>query len=276
MLNPEELGVMSEHYRSVRKAVYEQATVPLDGSMRAHELNKETFRKRVTDLCNNANLDHYRGYSTDSASRIWRCLWRINRYAGIKNTIASKEISDIAFIFDDYEVFSKQSWDIEANGHCLKRAGADAQHFLNRDGPFKGCQTVGNIPKLRKIVSVARALKGFLTTKSATTPVLDFITGGNSISDVWAVHKRLMEIGYTSDLTALHFMMDLGFPVIKPDIVISRLFLDWGWLHKVVPTLPADLSPEDLRGDVLVQRELEVCLRGVSVGEGQGESLVTL
>jgi hypothetical protein len=248
MPKPEELGAMSEHYRNVRKAVYEQATMPFDGSMHEHELNKEKLRQKITALCNAANLDHYIGNSVDAALKIWRLLWTVNRYAGIKNTIASKEIEDIAFVFDHFEVFCEQSWEIEANGHCLKRAGADAQHFLQRTGPFTERQTIGNIPKLCKIVNVARGLKKFLAQKPAATPVLDFITKGNPTSDVWAIHKHLMSIGYTSDLTALHFMMDLGFPVIKPDIVITRLFLEWGWLHKVVPNLPPDVSPEDLRG----------------------------
>src|SRR5262249_8123408 len=83
----------------------------------------------------------------------------------------------------------------------------------------------------------------FITTKLPATPVLDFVTGGHPTTDIWAIHEHLMEsVGYTSDLTAIHFMMDLGFPVIKPDIVITRLFLEWDWLRKVVPTLPADLS----------------------------------
>jgi hypothetical protein len=245
----DELGRLSEHYRSIRKAVYEQATLPLNRSTHAHELNKQKFRQKVTALCNDAKLDHYVGNSADTASRIWHLLWTIIRYAGIKNTIAAKEIRDIEFVFDDYEVFCKSSWDIEANGHVLKRAGSDAQDFLNRTGVFAGRQTVGNIPKLCKTVTLARRLKTFLFENPAPTPVLDFVTGGNSPSDVWAIHKHFQTIGYTGDLTALHFMMDLGFPVIKPDIVITRLFLEWGWLHKIVPNLPADLVPEDLRGE---------------------------
>jgi hypothetical protein len=29
-------------------------------------------------------------------------------------------------------------------------------------------------------------------------------------------------------------MMDLGFPVMKPDIVISSLFYSWGWLDRIL------------------------------------------
>ena len=44
-------------------------------------------------------------------------------------------------------------------------------------------------------------------------------------------------------------MMDVGFQVIKPDLVVSRLFLDWGWLHFAIPSLPADMAREDLLGE---------------------------
>jgi len=44
-------------------------------------------------------------------------------------------------------------------------------------------------------------------------------------------------------------MMDLGYPVIKPDIVMSDLFRKLGWLHQDQPDIPADLSYDDLRGN---------------------------
>ena len=79
-------------------------------------------------------------------------------------------------------------------------------------------------------------------------PALDFVTQNLSQDDTWAVHDQLLAGGYKADLTALHFMMDAGFQVIKPDLVISRLFLDWGWLHQAISSIPADLKREDLEG----------------------------
>ena len=66
------------------------------------------------------------------------------------------------------------------------------------------------------------------------------------------MHQHILDLGYTADLTALHLMMDVGFPVVKPDIVLSRLFLGWGWLQSTVGTrghvpLPSDLSLTALR-----------------------------
>jgi len=175
-------------------------------------------------------------------------LWTKNRYAGIRSQIATTEIGDIESIFDDYESFSGADWDIEASGHTVIRGGRHVHDFLNRTANFVNKQTIGNIPKLVKIISVARLLTEFINSKDADTPVLDFIRNGYNDEDVWGIHGHLMNIGYRSDLTVLHFMMDLGFQVIKPDIVISKILLDWGWLHKKTPQLPKDLSVKDLQG----------------------------
>jgi hypothetical protein len=214
-----------------------------------HEGNKKKLKEQIVKLCNDADLVHYSGNNADVAPRIWWHLWRKIRYAGITNTTASKEIEDIAFYFDNYENFCDPTWDIEAKGHTLIRTGINAKHFLDRTGPFAGKQTIGNLPKLVKTVKVARQLCQFMASKDASKQVIDFVTEGRPTTEVWPIHEYLMGIGYTADLTALHFMMDLGFPVIKPDIVITRLFLRWGWLHKACPDLPADLSPDDLRGN---------------------------
>jgi hypothetical protein len=249
VLSQGEIQRMVDHYRRIRRELYEEGTRPLNGSPHDHQLNKEKLRQKITELCNKADLDLYRGTDHDTASRVWFYMWRINRYAGINNVIASKEISDIAPIFDDFTEFDKPSWEIEREVHTLIRAGDDARAFLERTGRFEGLQTIGNLPKLCKIVTTARKLKRFLETKPGK-PILEFITGSNSPDNVWAIHKNLTtEVGYTADLTALHLMMDLGFQVIKPDIIISRLFLVWGWLHKIIDSLPSDFGAEDLQGN---------------------------
>jgi hypothetical protein len=243
-----ELQMMSRQYRTVRKAVYEEATRPFSNDPELYQLNKETLKKHVEKLSNDAVLDKYRGTDNSTSTALWRHLWIINRYAGIKAQIATNEVKDIENIFDDYEMFAGSEWNIEAKGNSILSCGAQVQAFLDRSGDFAGKQTIGNIPKLVKIVSVARRLKKFMEEKSANTPVLHFVTGKHGIDDVWKVHEHLMNIGYRSDLTVLHFLMTIGFQVIKPDIVISRLFLEWGWSHKVIQGLPKDLTIDDLQG----------------------------
>ena len=247
-MNEDDVREMSEIYRKTRRAVYEEATRPLSNNLDIHRQNRERLTESVVKLCNDADLKKYSGTGKSSATAIWHHLWTKNRYAGIRSQIATTEISDIESLFDDYERFFEADWDIEASGHNVIKGGRQVHDFLNRTGDFANKKTIGNIPKLVKIVSVARRLAKFLGDKNPDAPVLDFIKNGYNDEDIWGIHKHLMEIGYRSDLTVLHFMMDIGFQVIKPDIVISKIFLDWGWLHKKIPELPKDLSFKDLQG----------------------------
>jgi hypothetical protein len=248
ILSENDLLEMSKLYRKTRRDVYEEATRPFSNHPDIHRINKENLKESVEILCSKADLRKYRGTDKNTATAIWHHLWTKNRYAGIRSQIATTEIRDIEKIFDEYHRFSGEDWDIEAVGQNLIKGGRQIHDFLKRKGDFVNKQTIGNIPKLVKIVSVARLLTKFMNSKVVNTPVLSFINNGYNDDDVWAVHGHLMKIGYRSDLTVLHFMMDLGFQVIKPDIVISKIFLAWGWLHKKIPGLPRDLRFEDLQG----------------------------
>src|SRR5206468_421033 len=50
---------------------------------------------------------------------------------------------------------------------------------------------------------------------------------------LWQAHARLSAlVGFT---TALHIMMDIGFPCVKPDIWLVRLMCRLGWIDDVLP-----------------------------------------
>lgn len=247
-MNEKDLNKMSDKYREIRKAVYEEATNPLSNDLNRHRDNKIKCKQRVEKLCNDADLSNYSGTDERAVAAIWHHLWTKNRYAGIKSQIATTEIRHIKNIFDDYQQFSSPDWNIKVSGHTLIEGGHQVHAFLDKTGVFSNKKTIGNKPKLVKIVSIARLLVEFASNKKPDTPAIDFIKGNCSIEDVWAIHNHLTNIGYRGDLTALHFMMDIGFNVIKPDIVISKLFLDWGWLHKIIPELPENFSFAELQG----------------------------
>lgn len=242
------LRKMRTTYRAIRKLVYEKATCPAGGHWSQHEENKRYLRDQIVRICSEANLDTVSTPDEPSRLRLWHHLWTKNRYAGIRAATASKEIEDIASIFSDYRAFASPEWDLVSKGQeaLLNQSGEMTQHFMKRTGPFSGKQTVGNVPKLRKIISVARAFATYVDEHPSAPPI-SFATGPNNPADVWSIHNHLMRLGYTADLTALHCMMDLGFEVIKPDIVISRLFLKLGWLH-AARDLPSDFTPDDLLG----------------------------
>jgi len=240
---------MSEHYRLIRKRVFEKATLPLTKSASGHQENQRLLRSGIEKVCSDANLSLYAGTSESIARQIWHHLWSKNRYANIQANIASTEIESIKTVFDDYEAFSSPDWEIEIERQLkwnakkkkntpqfvVVKSGRQVNDFLHRKGDFKTATTIGNLPKLRTIVDVARKFKRFMDSKSKPTPPLEFVTAGNSHDDIWTIHNHLVEqVGYRGDLTALHFMMDLGFPVMKPDIVISSLFYSWGWLGRIL------------------------------------------
>lgn len=236
-------------YRELRRRVYEEATLPDSRDPAQHARNKQRFRAKVSEICDAADLARYRAGTPAARTALWHHLWSKNRYAGIRAQLATDEINDLTPQFDDYAWFIQAGWNIEAKGHEVVRGrtGALAMDFLNRSGVFANRRTVGNVPKLRKIVAVARAYKQYFDDHTAA-PATRFVTDGNAESDVWPIHARLLALGYKGDLTALHFMADTGFQVIKPDLVVSRLFLDWGWLHRAMNGLPADVERQDLLG----------------------------
>lgn len=247
-MNKIELEQKVKIYREIRKRVWQEATKTANTARIEHHHNQSLYKEFVLELCSKCNLDNHLGTDQQAAQRLWHIMWTVIRYAGIKSNTATNEIRTIKHVFDDYTNFLSSEWDIDTNGHELIAAGKQAMDFKCRRGLFQDCLTVSNWPKNARTVKLARALNRFMQTKSPSTPVIDFITGGQDKRDVWGVLDHLQEINYRAEITGTHLMMDLGFEVIKPDIILSRLFLSLGWTHEVIPSLPKDISLLDLEG----------------------------
>ena len=246
------LAQARDTYRELRIRVWREATRPDTSdtdARRRYRDNQARFRSMVMSICERANLAYYRSPTPEARTQLWHHLWTKTRYSGIRAQIATTEVADLTPLFDDYRWFSDACWDLENKGHDIVRAGPCVTDFIHRTGPFAGKQTVANIPKLQKLISVARAFKHYFELYP-NEMALSFVTGDLpcDAQAVWKILKRLDQQGYRGDLTSLHLLMDLGFPVIKPDIVLARLFLQLGWLHAALPNLPSDLAEADLRG----------------------------
>lgn len=242
MLEKTLLQSMADQYREIRKEVFQKATWAAEGSVQ-HQ-NRMTLAGRVVGLCTGADLDVYRGTDRAAQQAVWDQVWIKIRYAGIAATLASQEVAAIAPMFSRWENFAHPGWDIELDGWTVVKAGDKVRHFLDRTGPFENRMTIGNVHKLRRTVGLARAYGEHLARGKAP---LAFLTGDRPASDVWGVHAHLQSIDYRKDITALHLMSDLGFDVIKPDIVITKLFYALGWLDAIVD-LPKDFSARELVG----------------------------
>ncbi|MEZ9017543.1 hypothetical protein AB6E79_11510 [Vibrio lentus] len=235
-------------YREIRKKVWFEATKNQSTSLEEHQHNQRLFQDFVTGLCTRCELDKHSGTDKQSAMVLWHKMWTVIRYAGIRSNTATNEILSIQDIFDDYEEFLSPDWDIEKHGSKLLWGGSKALQLKDRSGLFYGKKPIANWSKNLRTVGLARKLDGFMQSKHKSTSVIDFVTGGRNVDDIWGVLEHLQTIDYRKKITALHLMMDLGFQTVKPDIVLSRIFMDLGWTKDVIPDLPHDLTVEDLNG----------------------------
>ncbi len=242
MLDITQLQSMVNQYRQIRKEVFQKATWAAEASV--HEQNRVALSARIAGLCAGADLKVYRGSDRDTQQAVWDQIWIKIRYAGIKSKLASDEVASIYPMFSRWEDFAHPDWDIELDGWNVVKAGDQVRHFLDRSGPFENCITVGNVHKLKRTIGLARAYGAHLARGASP---LAFLSAEHAASDVWAVHAHLQSIDYRRDITALHLMSDLGFDVVKPDIVITKLFHGLGWLDAIM-ALPADFSARELVG----------------------------
>ncbi|MFL9906782.1 hypothetical protein [Paraburkholderia sp. RL17-337-BIB-A] len=222
-------------YRCLRKRVYEDATA--GANAREHKVNQSQLENRVLNICNGASIANYQRNTPAVQSAVWAHMWQKIQYAGIRTGLASSTIASVGFYFNDWTNFDNPAWDVGESLH---------KNFMERTGVFSNVgRYVANEVKLNKTVKLARKYAMHLQSQAP----LSFVTGNHPAANVWDIHAHLLDIGYTRDITALHLMMDLGFKVIKPDIVVTTLFFKLGWLHQHIPGLPANLTVDDLTGE---------------------------
>jgi hypothetical protein len=251
-ITPAVLAEMVSKYRDVRRRVWKDSTRHEDTSAPAHAANQRSLRGEISRICDSARLERFAGTDEAAANLLWHEMWTKIRYAGFKAQIARDEIDSLQMApgsFDDFRMFTSSDWDIGGTPGGWKvdpsASGPMAAACLEKTGVYADRHVVANAPKLKKTVAVARALVAFLERKEPVASVSDFVTGGDR--DPWLVLAHLESTGYTGALTRLHLLMDIGFPFVKPDIVLTSLFLKWGWLHQANHTLPP-LRKIDLLG----------------------------
>lgn len=234
-----------QQYRTLRIRVAHADLSAADRTGSPDEHNG--FRHEAFRVCEAADLNRYRSPSPSVRALLWRQIWTKNRYSSVRASVAEREIDDIGELFDDFRWFADPCWDTVNKGHQLLQAGSCIQDFLGQTGPFSGKHTVGNVPKLVRLVHIARAFKDYFEIHQGKDAI-SFITGGLPEEAIGDILARLHSLGYGGELTGLDLLMDLGFPVIKPDIVRTRVFWQLGWLSHIIPELPDDLTEHDLQG----------------------------
>lgn len=229
-------------YRALRKAVWEQATLPPDASALPQHIrdarqkaNQALLHKEITDLCNGADLRLYQGNSPAVADAIWRIMWTRIQNAGVSSTNAARWIAALTPHFDNWSQFANAGWN---------KGGALRSNFCN--GKYA---SGGYNPQQARLHRTVESARKFAAVLAAGRNPIDYVQDTLAANDVWNIQANLLNNGYRADITALHLMMDLGYQVIKPDIVMSDLFRKFGWLHQDQPSIPADITYDDLRGN---------------------------
>ncbi|MCD9496871.1 hypothetical protein [Photobacterium carnosum] len=235
-------------YRDIRKQVWFDATKVQVTTVEEHLQNQHLFQNFVTGLCSRCQLKVHSGTDEESAKVLWHKMWTVIRYAGIRSNIATNEILSIQDVFDNYQEFLSLDWNIEKHGSKLLFGGNKAIQLRDRTGLFEDKKPIANWSKNQRTVSLARNFNEFMKNKVESTSVIDFITGGMNVDNIWGILEHLQLINYKQRITALHLMMDLGFQTVKPDIVLSRIFMELGWTKDVILDLPSDITIEDLSG----------------------------
>ena len=228
-----------ENYRKIRKLVWNEST---SGILE----NQKKLREKITTVTESSNL--YRSWNADP-TKIWEHLWQKVRYAGIKADSATKVINDIKPFFNDYNSLASETWN---NGGELLEA------YLNHSGCFASLKINRHSFKLECTLELARKYKShinedkppisfivddqFNSSLSTQRDLIKYFTE-NQYTRMWKVFYTFKKRywGKNSGVTTFHLLMDLGFPVIKPDIVISRLFYGLGWLE-TGPCISGDFS----------------------------------
>jgi hypothetical protein len=192
-------------------------------------------------------LDSWKTHDAAVRDQFWKQFLDKIFYSGFRAVTVEAALPDIYRTFGDYKSLCSPEWDVRLNGKLLSAdSGHLALKYLQvKDGSQK---KICHPMKIRKVIAVARSFAQYFE-KNPRADALSFLIRDESSQDVWVLSKKLDEVGLSGQLTQLHLMMDLGFDCIKPDVVISRLVLQMGWLAHRSQDLPSDLKEADLSGE---------------------------
>jgi hypothetical protein len=262
-----------EKYEVIREEVWKKATFPSSGTLEEHKKNQALFKSKLISL--SQPIDHM------SPAFFFREYWEHHRWAGIKAQTGTQDVAihkELGF-FHNYESLCSSLWDYpnQVKWDCVKDWGTHAQAYLNKEKSSDNGNYVANPHKLKKTIAVARAiakavyaygekefLRGILS-KDFYEQKDKVLNTGNSdfaLTCIKSWVKQLNKIaGGNSSITHLHLFMDLQFPTIKPDIVVTDIFYRLGWISDVINEL--DLTRKDIGK---IYRDPKVYWRVIQVG----------
>jgi hypothetical protein len=239
---------MTDRYSAAARVVermrdesYAMATVvPNDPSQT--EIVRRTYRDKLRSLCEKADVS--RALDVDDAE-LWGRIWRKFQYTQLKaKSVNEKYLPSLEQIpaLSDPSQLASTEWAIEKTGpgraaSAFNVTGRMARAFLA--GDLSDGRYHKAVYRLHRLVTAARmfvALQANARHEDLTLlQLLDRNANGARIATVPMGNdeqscERAMRIGRemqekldTGFVTALHILMDIGMPVIKPDTWMIRM-----------------------------------------------------
>jgi len=256
----------AENFDKFRAYLRAESTRPIDNSS-YHEKNQKLFddffKKEIESAVYNPRT---------TFNQLFQHYWKKIYYAGFKAENASLYIKSIDEfqIFSDYKKLCGENWFFSKDEHkkyknskkesnssknlsfsalkelYFKNSGDEIVQLMTGLHPYysQGLKFLKNPDKVDKIIKIAKKLNDISNDFGIKYP-FEYFVGKDfidtNISNVdeprfWEILKRFNFIfneKETNTITSLHLMMDLGFPCVKPDKVLTGIFYDLGFLDEL-------------------------------------------
>ena len=273
MNNVDKVKEFAEKFDKFRDHLRQECTKPIGSYTNSdeHKKNKEKYEKFMFKEIGSAQYNpkisfqnlfkkswekiYYAGFNSYQATKL---IDSINKYSIFDDF---KELTKKSWEFD------KDEW-IEYRTYCMGKYGKKdwikksrseeerdflIKKFFKKSGKTSiqmmtkshkhfstGLQMKSNEHKMDKIIKLAN-LFNKLEKKGVKYP-LEYFVGDEYLNEDQSnisnetfkeIHSNFNRYLGESGITSLHLMMELGFPCVKPDIVLTGLFCDLGFLEKL-------------------------------------------
>lgn len=177
-------------FENIEKSLLSQGSKVLPLEQIQERLNK--FKKFETRILSDS--DYY------------RILVNVIFYSGFRASTVTAKIATIHRHFNDFEVVADYG-EKEVDGIL-----ADEDMIRNRN-------------KIKACIENAKIFKKIIQKYGSFQKYIDSFEGKDSLEGFMLLKDDLKtRFSFLGDITVYHFFMDIGFPVLKPDRVICRIF----------------------------------------------------
>jgi DNA-3-methyladenine glycosylase I len=161
-----------------------------------------------------AELDEYRQIATQrfTDDEYFRKLVHVVFYSGFKAEEVEKRLPTIDKYLADY--------------HLAATYGKS-----DIEGMLADPEMIHNRRKLDACVKNAKLFRDIVAKSGSFEKYVNAFSPKASFANLMKLRKDLQRFGFLAGITSLHFLMDIGLPVLKPDRAVTRIFFRLGLIE---------------------------------------------